>query len=86
MKTDLLQALLMEVRHYGSARVHKKVLMWMLGRKNEGEQGWEALLSEWEEVGGTRDDLCLTWAGEEYTLTYEMPFQISKAYKNGWKR
>jgi hypothetical protein len=64
MKTDLVQALLQEVRATGSVRIDKKQLLWMLGRVRDHQSVWPLLLNEWEEIGEERTKLHgIEWFG-----------------------
>lgn len=57
MKTDLLQALLFDIREHGCVWIAKRKLLWMLGRTNESKTAWASLLEEWNEIGGEKGAL-----------------------------
>lgn len=68
MKTDILQSLLVQVRWTGSAKIHKRELLWMLGRVNDHASAWSLLLDEWEEIGCASSNLHGIEQGDFITL------------------
>jgi hypothetical protein len=78
MKTDLLQAFLMDVRERGCAQVEKRKLLWMLGRSNESKTAWVSLLEEWAEIGGEKDALHGLESGPYVILTARQSTKISE--------
>ncbi len=67
MKPDLLHALFHDVQTYGSVRIRKSKLLWMLGRVLETPTVWDMLMREWTEFGQTRP-LYGFQHGDEITL------------------
>lgn len=80
MKRDLLQALLQDVRLTGSVQIHKRKLLWLMGRQNENAGAWSMLLDEWVEVAGDRDSLYGTWHGDQITLLNRSADQLSSTW------
>lgn len=68
LKPDLLHALFHDVEAYGSVRIKKSKLLWMLGRVHETPTVWDMLMREWREFGRTRPLYGLVW-DDEITLT-----------------
>lgn len=68
MKPDLLQSLFHDIAAYGSVRIKKSKLMWMLGRVHETPTVWDMLMREWREFDPHRPLFGLHW-GDEVTLT-----------------
>lgn len=77
MKTDLLHSLLAEVRWTGSAKRHKREILWMLGRVNDHASAWHILLNEWEELGCERAMLHGVEQGEMITLLSREPASVT---------
>ena len=67
MKPDLLHALFHDIDDYGSVRIKKSKLLWMLGRQLETPTVWDMLMREWREAGYTRPLFGMHW-GDEVTL------------------
>ena len=77
MKNDLLHSILQDVRLTGSAQLHKRKLLWLLGRQNDNASAWGLLLDEWEEIAGDRSTLHGTWHGDTITLLNMASQQLS---------
>ena len=67
MKLELLHSLFHDLDSYGSVRLKKSKLLWMLGRAHETHVAWELLMSQWRDFGSTRPIYGLQW-GDEVTL------------------
>lgn len=67
LKPDLLHALFHDLDDYGSVRIKKSKLLWMLGRQLETPTVWDMLMREWREAGYTKPIFGLHW-GDEVTL------------------
>ncbi len=73
MKPDLLHSLFHDIQTYGSVRIRKSKLLWMLGRVLETPTVWDMLMREWAEFGQSRplygfqhgDEITLAIAGAE---------------------
>ena len=68
MKPELLQSLFHDLMAYGSIRIKKSKLLWMLGRFHETPTAWDLLLREWAEFDAQRPIFAMHW-GDEITLT-----------------
>ena len=68
MKPDLLHSLFHDLQSYGSVRLKKSKLLWMLGRAHETHMAWDLLMRQWRASGGTQPIYGLHW-GDEVTLT-----------------
>lgn len=78
MQTAALHALLTNVRFTGSAKIHKRELLWMLGRVNDNASAWGLLIGEWEEIGCDPTELHGLEHGENITLIKDRPVAISR--------
>ncbi len=79
MKPDLLQSLFHDIVAYGSIRMKKSKLLWMLGRVHETPTVWDMLMREWSEFGQTRPLYGLHW-GDEITLAMAPAEDIGAAW------
>ncbi|MBB3936783.1 hypothetical protein [Aureimonas phyllosphaerae] len=70
MKPDLLHALFHDLQAYGSVRLKKSKLLWMLGRVLETPTVWDMLMREWAEFGQTKP-LYGFQHGDEITLAVQ---------------
>lgn len=68
LRPDLLHSLFHDVQAYGSVRIKKSKLLWMLGRVHETPTVWDMLIREWREFGQSRPLYGLLW-DDEVTLT-----------------
>lgn len=68
MRIELLHSLFHDLDSYGSVRLKKSKLLWMLGRAHETHVAWDLLMGQWRAFGGTRPVYGLQW-GDEVTLT-----------------
>ena len=73
MKHEVLQAMLVDVRDMGSARVDRRKLAWMLGRINLNASAFQLLNEEWALVAPSGPQLlAFEWA-DQFTLQTKMP-------------
>lgn len=68
LKTIALHSLFLDLLAYGSVRLKKSKLLWMLDRAHETPTAWDLLLVEWREFGQSRPLFGLNW-NDEITLT-----------------
>ncbi len=81
MKTELLQSAFHDILAYGSLRMKKSKLLWMLGRSHESPSAWDLLLREWAAFGQTRPLFGLHW-GDEITLSMSASEDIGARWSN----
>ncbi|WP_152045671.1 hypothetical protein [Aureimonas psammosilenae] len=67
MKPELLQSLFHDIRDYGSVRIKKSKLLWMLGRFHETPSVWDMLMREWRGFDPVRPLYGMHW-NDEITL------------------
>jgi len=68
MHTALVRSLLIDVLHFGSTTVSRRQLAFLLGRQNITANAWVQVVDEWEELGGTRQNLRMLEWGDTFTL------------------
>jgi hypothetical protein len=68
VKLDLLHALFHDIASYGSVRLKKSKLLWMLDRVHETPTVWDTLMREWRTFDAARPLYGLHW-DDEITLT-----------------
>lgn len=68
VKLDLLHSLFHDIAAYGSVRIKKSKLLWMLGRVHETPTVWDMVMREWREFEPVRALHGLQW-NDEITLT-----------------
>lgn len=61
--------------------MHKRKLLWMIGRSNDKPVAWAGLLDLWEEgLGQSRSELYGTWWGDMILLSNKPLESISTAW------
>ncbi|WP_427023619.1 hypothetical protein ACP4J4_13875 [Aureimonas ureilytica] len=81
MKTELLHDAFHDIAAYGSLRMKKSKLLWMLGRAHETPSAWTLLMREWAAFGERRPLFGLHW-GDEITLTMAASENIEAQWTN----
>lgn len=79
LKPDLLHALFHDIDDYGSVRIKKSKLLWMLGRQLETPTVWDMLMREWREAGYVKPLYGLHW-GDEITLAMGRAENIAETW------
>jgi len=73
---DALQAFLIDVRDLGSALVHKRKLVWMLGRENLNASAYQLLLDEWKLIAGKNAPLRGFQRDGNFTFVMQEPEDV----------
>lgn len=77
MKSVALHSVFHDLLAYGSVRIRKSKLLWLLDRSHETPTAWDLLLLEWRDFGQTRSLYASNW-NDEITLSTGEPVEISE--------